>query len=265
MRKIWLGIWLVVLMFLTLNIQGQRSTIYTNDLAEYNNALELLDKEKFSAAQEAFAGVVKKSDDLNSEVTVNSKYYHAYCGLKLFHEDSEALLIDFINSYPESPKVKKAYFHLGQYKFRKKKYKDALDWFEKIDQYDLSNEELSEYYFKVGYCHFMEEDYHRASKNLFEIKDADTKYTAPARYYYAHIAYLQEKYESSLKTFLMLEDHPKFAKIVPYYVTQIYYLQGRYDSLIAYAPALLDTASPKRAPTAKAPPRTRAANRACTR
>jgi TolA-binding protein len=175
-------------------------------------------------------------------------YYQALCGLKLFNSDAEGLLIEFTLAYPESPKVKLAYFHLGNYKFRKKKYDEALQWFDKIDIYDLSNEEVAEYQFKIGYSYFMEEEFDKASKALYEIKDTDNKYTAPARYYYAHIAYLQKKYESSLITFKLLSNNAKFSPIVPYYITQIYYLQEKYDDLIDYAPALLDTAIPKRAP-----------------
>ena len=227
---------------------GQKTTIYTHQNASYNTALELYDKEKFSAAQEQFNQVLKQIDDRKSEVAVNSQYYQAICGLKLFNLDAENLLIEFIYAYPESPKVKLAYYHLGLYKFRQKKYDEALIWFAKIDIYDLDDDELAEYHFKTGYSYFKEDQLDKASKALYEIKDADTKYTAPSRYYYAHIAYQQKKYESALQTFLSLSDNEKFAPIVPYYITQIYFLQKKYDKIIEYAPALLEKAIPKRAP-----------------
>lgn len=208
--------------------------------------MELYDKEKFSAAQEKFTQVLKVTDEKKSEVAVNSKYYHAICGLELFNINAENLLIEFIYAYPESPKVKLAYFHLGRYKFRKKKYDEAIKWFEKIDIYDLTNDELAEYYFKKGYSYFNEENLEKASSAFYEIKNVDSKYTSPSKYYYAHIAYLQKKYESALQTFRSLEDDEKFAPIVPYYITQIYYLQKKYDKVIGYAPSLLEKSIPKR-------------------
>jgi TolA-binding protein len=238
---------IILLCSINITVFGQKTTIYTHKNATYNSALELYDKEKYSAAQEKFRIVLKNIDDKKSEIAVNTQYYHALCGLKLFNINAENLLIEFIYTYPESPKVKLAYFHLGRYKFRKKKYDEALYWFAKIDIYDLTDEELSEYHFKIGYSHFREEEFDKASKSFYEIKDADTKYTSPARYYYAHIAYLQKKYESALQTFLSLSGDEKFSPIVPYYITQIYYLQKKYDELIAYAPALLEKAIPKRA------------------
>ena len=119
-----------------------------HDNAMYNSALELYDKEKFSAAQEKFAAVLKQIDDKKSEMAVNSSYYQAICGLELFNIDAENLLIEFIYAYPESPKVKLAYFHLGRYKFRKKKYDEAIEWFAKMDIYDLSDKELAEFILK---------------------------------------------------------------------------------------------------------------------
>ncbi len=241
--------YLIILFFaINTSVLSQKTTIYTNDNATYNSALELYDKEKFSAAQEKFAQVLQHIKDAKSEVAVNAMYYHALCGLELFNIDAENLLIKFIYAYPESPKVKLAYFHLGRYHFRKKDYDEALNWFAKIDVYELSEDELAEYHFKTGYSHFMNEEYEKASTSFYEIKDVDTKYTSSAKYYYGHIAYLQKKYESALQSFLTLSNDEKFSPIVPYYITQIYYLQKNYSKVIEYAPALLDTALPKRAP-----------------
>lgn len=237
---------LILVCSINANVFGQKTTIYTHELATYNSALELYDKEKFSAAQEKFAQVLKSVDEKKSEVAVNAMYYHATCGLELFNINAENLLIEFIYAYPESPKVKLAYFHLGRYKFRKKKYDEALEWLKKMDIYDLTNEELAEYYFKIGYSHFREENLEKASPAFYEIKDTDNEFASAAKYYYAHIAYLQKKYESALQTFKTLEDDEKFAPIVPYYITQIYYLQKKYDKVIEYTPSLLEKSIPKR-------------------
>jgi TolA-binding protein len=241
---------LIIILLCAVNsfVFGQKTTIYTHPNATYNTALELYDKEKYSAAQEKFGAVLKQLKDPKSEVAVNAKYYQAICGLALFNIDAEHLLIEFVYTYPESPKVKLAHFHLGRYQFRKKKYDEAIEWFNKINIYDLNEDELAEYYFKTGYSYFQEEKLEKASKAFYEIKDADTKYTAPSRYYYGHIAYLQQKYQSALETFLSLSNDEKFSPIVPYYITQIYFLQKKHDKVIEYAPALLENSIPKRAP-----------------
>ncbi len=238
----------VLLLVFSVSLKAQKTTIYTHQNVDYNSALELFDKEKYSAAQEKFVMVYKSTTDKKSEVAVNAKYYMALCGLNLFNTDAENLFVEFINDYPDSPKTKQAYYHLGNYHFRGKKYEEAIAWYSKLDPLDLSADDLVEYRFKMGYSYFCLEQYEKASSYLYEIKDSDNQYTSPARYYYGHIAYLQKKYESALQTFLLLNNDEKFSPITPYYIAQIYYLQGKYDQVIEYAPALLDTAMPARSP-----------------
>jgi len=99
--------YLIILFFaINTNVLSQKTTIYTHDNATYNSALELYDKEKFSAAQEKFAQVLQHIKNDKSEIAVDAMYYHALCGLELFNIDAENLLIKFIYAYPESPKVK---------------------------------------------------------------------------------------------------------------------------------------------------------------
>ncbi|MCC7332822.1 MAG: tetratricopeptide repeat protein [Flavobacteriales bacterium] len=226
--------------------KAQKTTIYTHQNIEYKSARELFDKEKYSAAQEKFRLIYSSTADKKSEVAVNAKFYIALCGLNLFNNDAENLFIEFIQDYPDSPKKKLAYFHLGNFHFRGKKYDEAIAWYSKLDPLDLSAEDLIEYKFKTGYSYFCVEQFDKASTFFYEIKDSDNKYTSPARYYYGHIAYLQKKYESALQTFLLLNNDEKFSPLTPYYIAQIYYLQNKYDKVIEYAPALLDTAMPAR-------------------
>ena len=85
-----------------------------------------------------------------------------------------------------------------------------------------------------------------AAKNFYEIKDSDNLYVAAARYYYAHISYQQQNYQTASENFQKISNDPQFGPLVPYYLTQIFYLQKKYNQLLAYAPAVLDSAPPKR-------------------
>ncbi|PCJ84753.1 MAG: hypothetical protein COA57_08665 [Flavobacteriales bacterium] len=243
-------LFLISISFLGIFFSGiaQQNTYYASELSVYDEALELFNKKKYSAAQKKFEQAVKTVDDANSEVSINAEYYAALCALELFHKDSEYRFKQFIQTHPESQQVKIAYFQLGKYNYRKRKWKKVIDWFGKVEIYDLANEEFPEYYFKLGYAYFMEDDFENATNAFFEIKDVDTKYTAPANYYYSHIAYSNGDNETALTGFKRLEKHPKFAPIVPYYITHIYYLQEKYEELIAYAKPLLDSANTKRVP-----------------
>lgn len=241
---------IAVIIFLAVSIcaVAQKTTIYSHSIHEFNQGLELFSHEKYGAAQKQFRNTIKKINDKESEVSIEAEYYAALCAVELFNKDAEFLFRQFIKNHPESPKVRLAYFQLGKYNFRKKTWEKTIEWLSKVDIYDLSNEELPEYYFKLGYSYFMTDSFENASKAFFEIKDVDTRYTAPANYYYSHIAYLNGNYETALNGFRRLEKHEKFKDIIPYYIAQIYYKQGKYEDVISYAPPLLDSASTRRAP-----------------
>ena len=226
---------------------AQKTAIYENEASGYRMGMELFEKGKFGAAQHEFKKIAESSDP-NSDMKANAEYYAALCALELFNRDAEYLFKRFIQDHPENPKVRTAYFQLGKYKFRKHSYTRAIEWFRMVDKYELSNPELSEYYFKLGYSFFVKGDIEKARIQFYEIKDTETRYTQPAVYYYSHISYLNQNYETALQGFERLKDKGNFQHIVPYYIAQIYYMQKKHEKLIAYAIPLLDSANTKRAP-----------------
>lgn len=240
-----LYIFLLGLFFLLcLAVFSQKTLVYTNPDASLKPALELFQKQKFGAAQKQFSKIIRRySEQPNSLLRTEAEYYSALCAVELFNKDAELQLKSFIVSHPESPRIPATYFHLGKYAYRKKQYNKVLQWFTKVDVYDLNNEELSEFYFKRGYSYFDEDSAESAKKDFYEIKDIDNKYAAPATYYYAHISYLEKNYQTALQHFRKLQQHENFGAIVPYYIAQILFLQQKYDSAIAYTAALLDSTS----------------------
>ena len=240
----------LMLIWYTCSIPGfaQQSQVYKDNDADYKTGIELFQKEKYSAAQKSFVKVIETHRDPQSLVRIDAEYYKAICAIELFNKDGEFHLKQFIKEHPESPKVKSAYFYLGQYNYRKQKWREALDWFQKVDVYDLSTDELPEFYFKRGYSNFSLNKYPEAKKDFYELKDVDNSYATPSKYYYAHIMYSEKNYETALTDFSKLQKDETFGSVVPYYIAQIYYLQGRYAEVIAYVPELLDTATTKRVP-----------------
>lgn len=228
-------------------VKAQRTNVYVENDGVFKNAYHLFTKQKYAQAQQLFEKYIHAKNKHLTYVS-DAKFYSALCAFELFNEDAEQLLVDFINQYPESPKIKMAYFTLGSWYYRKKKYKESIQFFEKTETHDLTNEQLAEYYFKLGYSYFEEKNYDRALINLKEVKEVENKYKSVATYYFAHINYLQKNYTTALNEFLKLTNDAQFSHIVPYYVAQLYYLLNEYEQVIAYAPALLDSANTKRAP-----------------
>ncbi len=229
-------------------IVAQQTELFRNPIRVYNLGLEYYDKELYSSAQKQFAEVVKQIGDENAEVSVNAEYFAALCALKLFHRDASLQLREFIRKHPESSKVRHAKFQLGGYYYRKRKWDDVIKWYSQVSPYDLGKEEKYEYKFKLSYSYLMKKEHDLASRGFYEIKDVNNSYASPARYYFAHISYLKENYQTALTDFRRLSDHPKFGPIVPYYISQILYNQKKYEELLDYAPPLLDSVISKRKP-----------------
>lgn len=226
---------------------GQKNLVLEDPDLVYRKGLELFDKQKYGAAQHHFDKIIAYYGDADVEVKGNAAYYRAICAIELFNDDAEYLITRFLADYPENSRVNAANFKMATFQYRQKKYQAAIDWFHKVRKRKLSKPENAEYYFKLGYSYFMLEDYDKAENAFYEIKDKDTRYTSPAIYYFAHIAYEKEHYETALQGFSRLSNDPTFAPVVPYYITQIYYLQGRYDEVVKYAKPILAEASAKRA------------------
>jgi TolA-binding protein len=144
MRKL-RGIVFSLSVFLSAAVSAQQTLIYTHEDAEFKKGVELYQKEKFGAAQNSFVKTIQNHPDPHSLVRIDAEYYNAICAAELFNKDGELYLKQFVKDHPESPKVRSAYFYLGKYNYRKKKWRDAIDWFQKVDVYDLTTEELSEF------------------------------------------------------------------------------------------------------------------------
>lgn len=232
---------LILLLFAIFSFSSlaQQTAVFDNPHADYTLALELFNKQKFGAAQQLFLKTIERVQDPDADMRINSEYYAAICAYELFHPDAEKMLSEFIYNHPTHHRQNVAVFHMGNLQFRNRKYEEALTWYKTIDLFDLSQEQRNEFNFKVGYSHFMNDDFSKAKPYFFQIRDPKSLYFGPATYYYAHIAYTQGNYETAMKNFQKIRDNETFKEIIPFYIAQIYFLQGKYDELIAYATPLL--------------------------
>ncbi|MBS4014346.1 MAG: tetratricopeptide repeat protein [Bacteroidetes bacterium] len=225
---------------------AQHTAIHNQPDSDYRLALELFNKEKFGAAQKLFESTIQNIKDINSEVRVNAIYYEAICAVELFQPDAESMLLSFIHNFPTHPKQGMASLQMGNLHYRKRSYQQAIEWYNKVDLFDLSQREKEEFLFKRGYSYFMRDEMNQAKQNFFEIKSPASLYYGPAQYYYAHISYTEKNYETALISFNRITADKNFGPIVPYYIAHIYFLQGKYDLVIEYAPPLLEDASTRR-------------------
>jgi len=220
---------------------SQQTVIYSEPMATYTKALDLFDVQRYSAAAHLFEQVSKTSP-AESNMKIDADYYSAVCEMYLFHDDSEKRMIGFIAMHPQSPRVKKIDFLLGNYAYRNRKFKDAVTWYAKVEPENLDKDEQQEFYFKKGYSCFHQNQYDSAKRDFAEVKDMGNTYSPAAMYYYSYIAYKQGNYQTAINGFLTLKKDPKFGTTIPYYIAQLYYLQGNYDKVPEAVIPLIDSA-----------------------
>lgn len=229
-------------------VKAQQSLVYAHDNAEFKEAKQFFDLKKYVVAQRKFKKVYNSIDDPNSSVKMDAEYFIALCALELFHKDAEYLFVKFIERHPQSPKVRRSLFYLGQYNYRQKRWSSANKWFKQVDENDLEDQEKPEFQFKYGYTLFKKKDFTEAQKYFHMSKQVESDYQKPAQFYYAHLAYKFSFYEVAYKEFKDLERDSVYAAIVPYYVTQILYLQNKNEELVNYGSKFLKKANTKRGP-----------------
>jgi TolA-binding protein len=215
--------------------------------SEYNRAMDLYNKEKYAAAIRLFDAYIAEGNESDVVKLYDAEYYAAMSALRLFNPDSEYRMIAYMARHPESPRINEAKLALGDYFYQNKSYRKACSYYELVRRQELNNEKLPEYFFRYGYSLYVKGDKAKALMMFSEIKDIDTEYTAPAVYYFSHIAYEQKMYETALEGFMKLRDDETFGPIVPFYIVQIMYLNKDYNGILEIAPDLLKSAPKERA------------------
>jgi len=233
----------VLITSLCLQVSAQKTSIYNNPQATYDQAIDLYNKAKYGSAQVMFDELATGE---KSNIQAGSEYYAAMCAAQLFHPDATVRFEKFIETYPQNAQVNDANFELGKLQLINKDYRKALESFDKVDRFELSPEQQNEYYFKTGYANFKTDNLKKARENFALLTEKPNKYNIPANYYYAHIAYSEKNYETALKHFERVATDETFRDVVNYYIVQIYALQGRYDELLTKSLPLLQMGADKK-------------------
>ncbi len=237
----------VILILISLQAGSQVAFSGKELSSDFKKGMELFNKEKYPAAIRLFDSYL---NDLQSTDLLNiadARYYRALSAINLFNPDAEYSMVTFIRTHPESPRINEGYLALGNYFYQNKNYRKAVTYLEEVNRQELLPDQLPEYFFRLGYSHYIRGDKERALLMFSEIKDIDTEYTTPAIYYFSQIAYEQQMYETAMEGFTRLKDDDTFGSIVPFYMVQILYLKKDYDQILQIAPELIDLAGKERA------------------
>ena len=241
-----LGLMMGMLVLLTISASAQKHIGNYNPEALFDEGVLLFQNQEYGAALSTFAQYRAQAADVKAQRYVDAQYYEAVSSLYLGHADGPAKIMQFVNDNPGSTWAKHAKFLYANSLFQDKKYKEALAIYENTDAFSLTTDEAQQMQFNMAYAYFQSGNLDKALPLFHGLMLNEGKYKDSARYYYAHIQYVREKYNDALESFLRLRSHPEFAKVVPAYIMQIDYMNGDYDAVIKDGALYIQQADKKR-------------------
>ncbi|MCR5658103.1 MAG: tetratricopeptide repeat protein [Bacteroidales bacterium] len=241
-----LGLMLGMVFIITISASAQKHIENYDPEALFNEGVLLFQNQEYGAALSTFSQYRAQVADAKSQRCVDAQYYEAVSSLYLGHADGPAKIMQFVNDNPGSTWARHANFLYANNLFQNKKYKEALAIYEKTDGMSLTTDEAQQMQFNMGYAYFQSGDLDKAMPLFHGLMMNEGKYQDAARYYYAHIQYVKEKYTEALDNFRRLRTHKDYASVVPSYIMQIDYLKGDYQSVIEEGPEYIRKADKKR-------------------
>jgi TolA-binding protein len=228
-----------LLIFHWFSLPAQQTKYYDDPKAAYRIGLELIGKKQFGAAQEVFGRLM---DDLpvgESVMRLEAGFYDALCDYYLNHPQAGEKFAGFVRSYPDHTKTNLAFLHLGLIEYGSRRYRNAIEYFEKTDPFRLNAELMPEYLYKLGYSYIQRENFTKAKEAFFPILNTPSEYRDAANYYYAYIAYQENDFVTALFYFEKIQQNSEFAGEIPFYLLQIYYVNNEFDKITDKGPGLL--------------------------
>lgn len=242
MKKIFLVSSLVSCYFFA---DAQQTRYLSDPNGTFNQAREYFQKEQYSLAYPLLKDLnlsLRETDRINKALNSQEiRYYTIVCALKQNEERAAFEAQEFIDLEDNAPRVQMMAYHLGDYYFRIQDFPKAITAFESVAVSNLSNDEVADMKFNLGYSYFTVQRFDQAKPLLNAIRsDQKNKNYIPANYYYGYIAFYDKNYSDALTSFRAVENDPEFGKLVPYYIATILYTNDDKQKALDYAKQRVD-------------------------
>lgn len=208
---------------------------------EFNLAENLYQTKIYNASQYEYAQQYFYNQNLDQSKKEAAQFFDNIIGVILQKNHAEEGLAAFIKEYPNSAYFAQANLPLADFYLAKKDFPKALETLQKINQYQLSVEENTQYIMKLGYAKFMTGDAKGATRALEEAYKTGSESTkSDVAYMLGHLYYADKEIEKSFYYLDTIKENPKYSKLVrPYYV-QLFYNDKDYDQAIEEGKMLLN-------------------------
>jgi tetratricopeptide (TPR) repeat protein len=232
-------IMLLAFMLVHWSVDAQQTMVYKDANLAYKKGIDFYQNGLYGAAQTEFKKVIEETRPAHQQkvntMIESAKMHYALSVLKLERPEGEQLVLDFINQYSPNSIANTAQFEIGKYYYAKKNYDKAIKYLHVTKTLTLTNDEIIERSFKLGYSFFVKKRFDEAKDEFAKVKEVEkSQFYEPSNYYYGILEFFDDKYKSALGSFKRVENSNRYKHVIPYYICQLYFAQGQYDELLSY-------------------------------
>ena len=161
-------------LFLSTLLTAQPTFVVTDPARKLKEAAELMAKNQYPLAYplvrdlKASLPASRRSDDPFYYDDV--QYYDLVCRLNLQMGDAAEEAKLFIGTAYNVPRSQMLAFHLGHYYFTTDEFADGVEWFNRAGNDNLTNDQIADKKFELGYCHFNLKDFKAATPLFNEVR-----------------------------------------------------------------------------------------------
>jgi len=228
MRKLH-GLFLFLFTVQITSLYSQESIIYTYPLKDFDKALSLYEDKQYASAQIIFKSV--KDAATTEGLQSDCAYYIANCAIRTDQENAEELINRFVEDYPSSRKQNQAFIDVAYYYFDHREYKEALQWFNRVDESVLKDSERNKYNFQKGYAYFDSKKIKEAKNYFSKVANSD-EYGTQSKYYMGFMAYEADDYTEANKQFDQVSGNEKYSEKLSYYKSDMSFKSGDFQKAI---------------------------------
>ena len=219
----------VILLFFSIAGFSQQSAAQTNELVDFNRALELYNNQQFLAAQNLFDEVKDETSD--EKIQGDCAYYIANAAVRLKQPGADKLMETFVSRYPTNTKTNSAYLDVADYYFETGKYALSRKWYGKVAEKSLNQKDKERYYFNNGYAYFRSKKYEEARGFFEQVRDSK-EYGSQAKYYIGYMAYESDDYEVANELFEEVKDAQGTNEDLSYFQADMNFKLGKFEEAV---------------------------------